>query len=131
MNANDRLLRLALRCNAGFSGLCALLCLAASGPIAASMGLPEAIWLQALGVQLLVFAGFLVWLAARPRIAPAIAWGVVAADVAWVVGTLPLVAADLLTITGIWIALGVADVVAFFAILQVVGLRRMQRSVIV
>ena len=129
MNANDRLLRLALRFNAGFSCLCALLCLAAAGPIAAAMGLPQSIWLQALGVQLLAFAGFLVWLAARPRIAPAIAWGVVVADIAWVVGTLPLVAADLLTSTGIWIALGVADVVAFFAVLQVVGLKRMQRAV--
>ena len=129
MNENARLLRLALRCNAGFSSSCALLCLTASEPIAATMGIPRPIWLLALGVQLAAFAGFLVWLAARPRIAPAIAWGVVVADLAWVAGTLPLVAAGLLTTTGVWIALGVADGVAFLAILQVVGLKRMQRSI--
>ena len=128
MNENDRFLRMALRTNASFSALCALLSLFAAQPIAVVMGIPDAVWLQALGVQLLAFAGFLVWLATRPRIPSAIAWGVVAADAAWVVGTLPLVAVDLLTTSGIWIALCVADAVALCAILQTVGVRRMQRA---
>jgi len=128
LSDSDRLLRLALRGNAGFSSLCAGLCLLAAKPIAATMGIPDPTWLYGLGVQLLVFGAFLVWLSTRPRIAPAIAWGVVVADIAWVVGTLPLVVADLLTTRGIWIALGIADAVALFAIIQAVGVRRMQRS---
>lgn len=125
---SDRLLRLALRGNASFSSFCGLISLIAAKPIAVEMGIPDPGWLYGLGVQLLVFAAFLAWLSTRPRIAPAIAWGVVAADLAWVLGTLPLVAADWLTTSGVWIALGIAEAVALFAIIQALGVRRMQRA---
>jgi hypothetical protein len=129
MNSYDRMLRLALRGNAAFSTTCGLISLIAAQPLAGALGVPGAGLLHGLGAQLLVFAAFLVWLASRPQIHPGIALGVIAADVAWVVGTIPLVASGMLTTTGVWVALGIADVVALFAVLQGLGLRRMRRAV--
>jgi hypothetical protein len=128
MSPNDRLLRLALRGNAAFSTACASICLVAAAPLAGALGVPNAVVLVGLGGQLLVFAAFLVWLSMRPKIHPGIALGVILADIAWVVGTVPIVLAGLLTTTGVWTALAVADLVALFGVLQWVGLRRMRRA---
>jgi hypothetical protein len=128
MTQSDRLLRLALRGNAAFSTTCALIGLIASAPLASALGVPNAGVLVGLAAQLLVFAAFLVWLSRRPQIHPAVALGVILADVAWVVGTVPVVAGGTLTTAGVWTALAVADVVALFAVLQGVGLRRMRRA---
>lgn len=129
MNPNDRLLRIALRGNAAFSATSGLVSLVAAGSLATLLGVPEAQVLTALGAQLLVFAAFLVWLSTRERIHPGLAMAVIAADVAWVIGTVPVVAADFLTTVGVWTVLGIADVVAVFAALQWFGLRRMRRAV--
>ena len=128
MSIPDRLLRIALRCNAAFSTVCAAVALLFAEPLAATFGLPGAAALQGLGVQLLVFALFLVWLAARPRIPTGLALAVIVADLLWVAGTVPVVWGDLLTRTGDWVALGVADVVALFAVLQMFGLRRVRAA---
>jgi len=121
---DDRLLRWSLRANAAFSSACAALALAAAGRLARTLGVPEPGMLVALGVQLLVWAGLLLALAARPRIRPALALAVVAADALWVVGMIPLVLAGGLTAAGVWTALALADVVAAFAVLQLLGIRR-------
>lgn len=128
MNANDRFLRLALRGNAAFSTLCAVISLVGAAPLAVTLGVPAPEMLTGLGVQLLLFAGFLVWLSLRPAIHPGIALGVIAADAAWVLGTVPVVAAGVLTSAGVWTALGIADFVAAFGILQWIGVRRMRRT---
>ena len=82
--------------------------------------------LTSLGLQLLGFATLLVWLASRPTIRPALALAVVAADVLWVVGTVPLLVAGILTPLGSWTAFAIANVVALFAALQYLGVRRMR-----
>ena len=129
MSSNDRLLRLALRGNAAFSATSGLISLVAAAPLAAGLGVPDPMVLTSLGAQLLVFAAFLVWLSTRERIHPGVTMGVIVADAAWVVGTVPLLAAGILTTLGVWTALGVADVVALFAVLQWIGLRRMRRTI--
>jgi hypothetical protein len=124
--ANDTFLRIALRGNAAFSTLSGVAALAFAGALAPWLGVPDAApWLRALGVGLLGFAACLVWLASRAEIPPVTAWGVVMADLAWVAGTVPLVAIELLSRPGDWLAVGIADFVLLFAVLQAVGIRRL------
>lgn len=125
---DDRLLRASLRGNAAFSTLCAGVALAYATPLAQTLGIPSPALLTALGVQLLAFAALLLVLASRPAIPLRWAWAVVAADVLWVLGTIPLVLGETLTRSGIWSALGIADVVAIFAFLQALGIRRATRA---
>jgi len=123
---NDAFLRAALRGNAAFSTLSGLAALVFAGPLAPWLGVPDAApWLRALGVGLVAFAAGLVWLASREEVPSGTAWGVVAADLGWVLGTVPLVAADLLSRPGDWLAVGIADFVLLFAVLQAVGIRRL------
>jgi hypothetical protein len=123
------MLRLALRGNAAFSATSGLISLLAAKPLAIWLGVPGTGLLMGLGAQLLVFATFLVWLSARTQIHPGIALGVIAADVVWVAGTIAVVASGTLTTPGVWVVLGIADVVAVFAIVQGLGLRRMRRAI--
>ena len=123
---NDQLLRTSLRGNAAFSTLCGVIALAFAAPLAGTLGIPAPIQIAGLGVQLLVFAGLLLWLASRPVIRVGLALAVVAADVLWVLGTVPLVASGALSSTGNWTALVIADVVALFALLQYLGVRRVR-----
>ncbi len=123
---DDRLLRRSLRGNAAFSTLCGLTSLLAASSLAPALGIPEPLQLASLGAQLLVFAGLLVWLASRPAIRPGLALAVVAADLLWVIGTVPLLVAGILTPLGSWTAFAVANVVGLFAVLQYLGVRRMR-----
>ena len=123
---DDKLLRLALRLNATFSAACGLLCLVAAAPLASRLGVPDSAILVGLGANLAIFAAFLVWLSTRVRIAPALVWAVIVADVLWVIGTVPLVAGENLSPFGDGAATFVALAVATWATLQTVGLRRAQ-----
>ncbi len=125
MTPNDRLLRLALRANASFSSACAIAALIGGSSLANALAIPDPAFLPALAVNLLVFAGFLVWLSTCIVISPALGWGVVVADALWVVGTIPIVAGDVLNGTGDMVALLVAAFVALWAVLQAAGIRRM------
>ena len=125
MNPSDRFLRLALRANASFSIACALAAGLGLDTLASALGISEPVLLPTLALNLLVFAGFLVWLSLRDAVAAALAWGVVAADGLWVVGTVPLVASDQLNATGDAVAIAVAAFVSLWAVLQALGIRRM------
>ena len=122
---NDRLLRLALRANAIFSTTCALIALLGSGSLSGILGIPEPTFLPVLSGNLLVFAAFLVWLSMRELIPAGVGWGVVVADALWVVGTIPIVAGDVLTATGDTVAVLVAAFIAIWTVLQALGIRRM------
>ena len=124
MNPDDRLLRYSLRGNAAFSTLCGLGAIAAAEPLAGALGLPGAASLTSLAVQLLVFAGLLIWLASRQPIRLGLALAVVATDVLWVVGTVPVLLSGELTTAGNWTAFAIANVVGLFALLQFLGIRR-------
>jgi hypothetical protein len=120
------LLRGSLRGNAAFSALSGLACLVAAGPLSVALGVPDPRWLAGLGVNLVAFAGLLGVLAARRPIHLPSTWIVVALDLLWVVGTVPLVLADGLTRTGNLVAVAVADVVLVLALLQYLGIRRLR-----
>ena len=69
MNSDPhRPLRLALRANAIFSGLCALALLVAPTAIGHTIGVPDALWLIALGIGLAAFAVHLLVTAARHEV---------------------------------------------------------------
>jgi len=124
----DRLLRNSLRANGAFSTLSGLAFLLGAGPVAEAIGLGDARVLAVLGVNLLGFAALLFWLAARKSLPLPAAVAVVWMDLAWVVGTVPVVMLDLLNRTGAISAVAIADVVLLFAVLQYLGIRRIRGS---
>jgi hypothetical protein len=116
------LLRLALKLDALVSGLNGAAYLAAAPPLGDLLGLPPAL-LRGVGAFLLVY-GSAVWLVAV-RLRPAAVWAVVALNALWVAGSLAVAARGWGSSTGtVWIVLQ-AIVVGGFAVLQLIGLRRL------
>lgn len=124
--APTSLLRRALLGNAAFSGLSGLLFTLDARPIAKFLGLENPMILTIMGLVLLAYAPFLVWLANRKPIPRWLAWMVIELDVLWIIGSAVLIFTDLVPLTGPgkWAIAIVADVVAVFAIVQYLGLRR-------
>ncbi len=128
MHDPQRLLRNSLRANGAFSTLSGLVFAFAGGAVARAIGL-EAAWLvHATGIGLLGFAAYLFYTASRPELDTGVALQIVFADLAWVVGTLPVVFFDVLNRTGTLGAIAIADVVLLFAVLQYAGVRRIRGS---
>jgi hypothetical protein len=118
-------LRQSLRGNALFSTLSGLTFMVASGAIAEFLGGLPSLIVAAVGGQLLLFAGVLVWLASRSEISRRMGIGVIVADILWVVGTIVIVYAELFTRDGAALAIVLAGVVLLLAILQSIGVHRM------
>jgi hypothetical protein len=98
----------------------------AAQSLAAFIGVQEPLVFTVLGVVLILFALDLIWIAAREFIDRRFVWAVIILDVAWVAGSLIILLLDLvpLTVAGRWTIILLAEVVAVFAILQYIGLRR-------
>jgi hypothetical protein len=128
MNDRRSLLRTSLRGNAAFSTLSGLTFVLGAGPVAEAIGLGEARILATTGVSLLGFGAFLLYTASREAIHLPTALAIVWMDLAWVVGTVPVVALDLLNRTGSLAAIAVADVVLVLALLQYLGVRRLRQG---
>ena len=127
--AEARLLRRALLGNAAFSALCGALIVVFDQRIVALMtNLEHRLW--PLGVMLIGFAAFLVWLSTRPAVSATWVNAVIVADLAWVAGTIVLLVGwhGMLTGAGVWILGLVGALVFVFAELQWLGLRRLRRS---
>ncbi|MCI0390070.1 MAG: hypothetical protein MOB07_15070 [Acidobacteria bacterium] len=124
--ADSHLLRRALQANGVFSALSGLLLIAASGRIAALIGIEQSLWLT--GLMLLLFAAGLFRNAGRAEINQTEVRIAVALDVAWVIGTAGLIFAGVFSATGNWVVALVGDVVLLFAVLQFLGLRKLRRS---
>ncbi len=124
--ADSHLLRRALQVNGVFSALSGLLLIAASGRIAALIGIEQSLVLT--GVLLLLFAASLWRNARRAEINQTEAWVAVTLDVAWVIGTAGLIFAGVFSAIGNWVVALVGDVVLIFAVLQFLGLRKLRRS---
>jgi len=120
-------LRLSLRANAFFSTFSGASFLLARNEIAALLGEIPALAVFSVGLQLLLFAGALLWLASRPEISIPLTMGVIVADGLWVVGTGVVVYAGLFARGGEILALVLADVVLVLAVLQMIGVRRIAR----
>ena len=126
MNDRQTLLRNSLRGNAAFSLLSGLTFLLGADAVAGAIGLGDPRILAVLGASLLGFAGLLVFVSSRATLHLPTAMAIVWMDLAWVAGTVPVVALDLLNRTGALAAVGIADVVLVFAILQYLGVRRIR-----
>jgi hypothetical protein len=120
------LLRYALVGNATFSTTTGLFIIIAHEWIARLLGLPGGGSLLGLGIGLLVFAATLLINARRPELRLAEAWAVVLMDLAWVAGSYVILLVAPFTVEGKWAIAIVADMVLVFAVLQWMGIHRIQ-----
>ena len=127
-SARDRqgLLRYALFGNASFSTITGLFIIAAHDWIAHLLGVPGNASLVGLGIGLLVFAATLLFNARRPELRLAEAWAVVLMDLAWVAGSYVTLLIAPFTAEAKWVIAMVADLVLVFAVLQWIGINRIQ-----
>ena len=124
----QQLLRRALLANASFSTISGLVLVIAQPEVVRLLGLPETINLIALGISLLVFAAILMLFARKKPIKLLDAWIAVILDLAWVIGSYPLLFVVPFSASGKWIVGIVAEVVMVFALLQWLGIRRIRKG---
>lgn len=124
---SDSFLRRSLLVDAIASGSMGLALAGANGPISVLLGLPAPV-LFWVGLFLVGYAGFLIWLARRPMIPRSLVVAVVGGNLLWVAGSLalPLVGLVDLTRLGVAVVLGQAAAVAGFAAMEYGGLRQLQ-----
>lgn len=122
----SNLLKKALRGNALFSGLSGAIALLGAQPLAAFTGIDVAAVFYVLGIVLIIYAIDLWWVFSREPIDHRFAWAAIILDILWVAGSAAILIFDwpALTVAGRWAVFFLAEVVAIFAILQYVGLRR-------
>jgi hypothetical protein len=130
MRANDTLLIRALRLNAMFSATSAGLLLLAAPWVAAQLGLPGTLPVYATAALLAAFALQLASIVRSGRIRSWEIAGIIGGDIAWVVGSMILVAVFYrsLSLAGLIIVDAVAVAVLYFAIQQIRGLRAVRRD---
>ena len=135
MNAStDRLLRRTLWGNAAFSAVSGAILaifagpfarLAAHGPVSV-LGLDLATVFALLGVGVIAFGALCAWVASRETLPQSWARVIFAADIAWVVGSVLVLALPATwTMAGFIGIVAVALIVADFVILEYLGLRRL------
>jgi hypothetical protein len=121
---NDCLLRTALGANALFSATTGLAMAAFPDAIGSLIGLESAFLLMIVGLGLIVYSVYLLFLA-RGGMLTVLSLIATFGDLAWTTGTAVLfaVAPSVFSITGWAIASVVAIIVSLFAVLQLVGIR--------
>lgn len=119
------LIRNVLLANDLFSTAFGLLFLFGAGWVADFAGVAWEPYFRVLGIGLLLFAGFVFY--TSRTLNRRLIWTVFALDVAWVVGSVLLLAFDLLPITvaAKWAFVFIADAVLVLVVLEYWGLRRM------
>ena len=123
-------LRNTLLANATFSALCGLLGLFDARGVDHFLGLGMPSVVLLLGIGLLFFAGVLLWVATRPQIQRGVVQLITALDIGWVVGSALLLWSQLVAFSngGWWAVAIIADIIAFFALLEVIGLRKLESA---
>ena len=118
-------LRRVLTIDAAVSGAMALLLVLGAGLLVHPLGLPEAL-MRIAGAVLIAYAAFVGWLATRENPSRPIVWAVVAVNALWAIDSLLILLLGWVapSTLGIVFVVGQAVVVAVFAELQVIGLRR-------
>ncbi|MET9340535.1 MULTISPECIES: hypothetical protein [unclassified Nonomuraea] len=120
-----KFLRLALAADAIITGGNGLIYLLAAAPVGALLGADAGV-LREIGVFLLVYGAAVGFLASRATISRAATQAVIALNIVWTLGSVATVVTGLMdftTIGAIW-AIAQALVVAGFAELQIMGLRK-------
>ncbi len=121
-------LRRSLQLDGIASALCGALLLLAAGPVSALAGLPGPGIARAVGAGLLVYAAALLWNAALATASRGQALLAVVLNAGWVAGSAVLIVDGPLTLAGNLAVAAVAAVVLLFAVLEVVGLRRLREA---
>ena len=126
--ATTRFVSRVLFSNAAFGVVCGLICLLWARPLAAAFSGAPPMILTVLGVGLLVFAAELAWIARRMPENRRVLTIIFVLDVAWVIASALLLLAGWIPFTpaGTWTVIFVADMVAIFAVLEFIGLRRLR-----
>lgn len=124
----QRLLRLSLYGNAGFSFVAGMTFALASSPLSLAIGWQTSWVLVVLGVAGLVFSAGLLWLCSRDTIPLGPAKGIMWCDTAWVAVTIPLVFTGEINRTGELGAIAIAYVVLGFSVAQFLGIRRIDSA---
>ncbi|MFW6096501.1 MAG: hypothetical protein ACOC9Z_00405 [Chloroflexota bacterium] len=124
------LLQRVMRANALFSAISGAILVFTAPALARLMGIPWPLALTITGVLLLAYGPALWTLAGRADKVAWPGWLAVILDVLWVAGSAGLVFGGWLPLTtaGIWIIVVLADIVAVFAVLQFIGIRRLAAS---
>ena len=128
---NSSLLRNTLLGNSAFSFLSGLASVLFSRTIANFLGLSASWIILVLGIGLISY-GIEIYVGARANpVHKGIATFAVYADLAWILASVALIFANLVDVTtaGKWAIAVVADIVLVFAILQFVGLRKLNNRV--
>ncbi|MEV0646595.1 hypothetical protein AB0I28_15155 [Phytomonospora sp. NPDC050363] len=121
-----RFLRTVIRLDAVVTGLAGLMLLATGlGAVENLSGIPLAFQTGG-GAFLIAFAAGGLVLASRPRIPRGLVWAMVVVNAVWVVDCAVVLVADLMPLTafGLVMMIGQAVVVAVFAELEYIGLRK-------
>ncbi len=118
-------LRRALVADAVMSGGAALIMILGAGIASGLLGLPEPL-LRIAGLLLVPFVALVVFVGTRPEIALGAVRAIVALNVAWVAGSMLLLASGWVAPTALGYAFVIAQALAVgvFAELQVMGMRR-------
>ena len=116
------LLRRTFLVNGIATAMTGALALVASPWLPAILGPTSPAVFASVGAGLVVFDGVLVVQARLERIDRRVAWAITVVDIAWVIGSIVLVEAGVLTLIGNLIVAAVAAVVLVFAILEVRGI---------
>ena len=126
---NSRFVRNALYANVIFSGTTGIAALIAATFLANFTGIENQAVFIALGVILIVYAVDLGWVASRHRVDPRFVWAAIILDTLWVAGSIMILLSGWLPLStaGIWTVALIAEVVAILAVLQFIGLRRLQQ----
>jgi O-antigen/teichoic acid export membrane protein len=125
---HGRLLRATLTVNAVSSGLCGAALLAGAAPLAALFGLEGPGSLAVFGALLAAFALY-VWRARKEPLDRRHGWAIFVMDVGYVAASVAFLVGwpSVLSPLGRVATALVADLVAVFAVLEYVGLRRLRR----
>lgn len=112
-------IRRALLLDATASGAMGMLLIVGAGPLETLLGLPGGL-LRAVGLFLIPFAAFLIWLARRADVLRGLVRTIVIGNVLWVLASLLLLLSGWVSPTGVGMAfvVGQAVAVAVFAYLE-------------
>jgi hypothetical protein len=121
-------LRRSLQLDGIASALCGALLLMAAQPLSSATGLSAPGPARVVGAGLLVYAALLLWNAARATVSRGEALTAVVLSVVWVLASALLIVDGPLTAVGNLAVAAVAAAVLGFAVLEVVGLRRLHTT---
>jgi hypothetical protein len=125
---HSRFLRRSLQLDGVASGLCGAVLLFAAQPISTLFGLSTSGVARVVGGLLLVYAAALLWNASRLIVSRGETLLAVVLNAAWVLGSLVVVVDGPLTLIGNAAVAAVAAAVLGFAVLEVLGLRRLREA---